>query len=254
LVHTFTTDRPFLRPEIFQDKNYTVGMIIIFIFGMLNFVPMVLFPPLLQELRGFPQSVIGMLLATRGAGTLTGFLIMAFATNLNPRIPVLLGFSLQAFSGFMIASFSINLTSFDVAWTSYVQGLGVGLIWVPLNVMAFSTLKPNYVPDATAILHLIRNIGSSIFISICITVALREARVSYAGLAEAVNPYNKIMDVPFLMGAWSLDSPAGIGAFSNEMARQSLMNGYLSAFYLFSFLALTAIPLIAVIRMPKDKD
>ena len=253
-VHTFTTDRPFLKPAIFQDKNYTVGMIIIFIFGMLNFVPMVLFPPLLQELRGFPQSVIGMLLAARGAGTLTGFLIMAFATSINPRIPVLLGFSLQAFSGFMIASFSINLTSFDVAWTSYVQGLGVGLIWVPLNVMAFSTLKPNYVPDATAILHLIRNIGSSIFISICITVALREARVSYAGLAEAVNPYNKIMDVPFLMGAWSLDSPVGIGAFSNEMARQSLMNGYLSAFYLFSFLALTAIPLIAVIRMPKDKD
>ena len=85
-------------------------------------------------------------------------------------------------------------------------------------------------------------------------MALREARVSYAGLAEVVNPYNKIMDVPFLMGAWSLDSPVGIGAFSNEMARQSLMNGYLSAFYLFSFLALTAIPLIAVIRMPKDKD
>ena len=195
-----------------------------------------------------------MLLAARGAGTLTGFLIMAFATSINPRIPVLLGFSLQAFSGFMIASFSINLTSFDVAWTSYVQGLGVGLIWVPLNVMAFSTLKSNYVPDATAILHLIRNMGSSIFISICITLALREARVSYAGLAEVVNPYNKIMDVPFLMGAWSLDSPAGIGVFSNEMARQSLMNGYLSAFYLFSFLALAAIPLIALIRMPKNED
>lgn len=253
-VHTFTADRPFLRPVIFQDRNYTVGMIIIFIFGMLNFVPMVLFPPLLQELRGFPQSVIGMLLAARGAGTLTGFLIMAFATRIDPRIPVFLGFSLQAFSGFVIAGFSIDLTGFDVAWTSYAQGLGVGLVWVPLNVIAFSTLKPGYVPDATAILHLIRNMGSSIFISICITVALRSAKVSYANLAEVVNPYNKIMDAPFLMGAWSLDSPAAIGAFSNEMARQSLMNGYLSAFYLFSFLAVSAIPLILLIRMPKIKD
>ena len=85
-------------------------------------------------------------------------------------------------------------------------------------------------------------------------MALREARVSYAGLAEVVTPYNKIMDVPFLMGAWSLDSPAGIGAFSKEMARQSLMNGYLSAFYLFSFLALAAIPLIALIQMPRNED
>ena len=173
LVHTLTTDRPFIKPAIFKDRNYTVGMIMIFVFGMLNFVPMVLFPPLLQELRGFPQSVIGLLLGARGAGTLTGFLIMAFVTQVNPRIPVFMGFALQAFSGFVIAGFSINLTSFDVAWTSYVQGFGVGLVWVPLNVLAFSTLKQVYVPDAAAILHLIRNMGSSVFISICIITIMR---------------------------------------------------------------------------------
>ena len=253
-VHTFTTKRPFLRPEIFQDRNYTVGMIIIFIFGMLNFVPMVLFPPLLQELRGFPQSVIGMLLAARGAGTLTGFALMAVATRIDPRIPVFTGFFLQAFSGFMIASFSIDLTAFDVAWTSYVQGLGVGLIWVPMNVMAFSTLRSDYVPDGTAILHLIRNMGSSVFISICIIVALRSAKITYANLAEVVSSYNKLFDVPFLTGAWSIESSTAIGVFSNEMSRQSLMNGYLTAFFVFSLLAVIAIPLVLLIRMPKSEE
>ena len=253
-VHTFTTKRPFLRPVIFQDRNYITGMLIIFIFGMLNFVPMVLFPPLLQELRGFPQSVIGMLLAARGAGTLTGFTIMAFATRIDPRIPVLLGFSLQAFSGFMIASFSIDLTAFDVAWTSYVQGFGVGLIWVPVNVIAFSTLRSDYVPDGTAILHLIRNMGSSVFISICIIVALRSAKITYANLTEVVNPYNKLLEVPFLMGGWSLDNSSGISAFSAEMSRQSLMNGYLTAFFVFSLLAVVAIPLVFLIQMPKGEE
>jgi len=254
LAQTFTTDRPFLRPVIFRNRNYAVGMLIILIFGMLNFVPMVLFPPLLQELRGFPQSVIGMLLAARGAGTLTGFLIMAFAQRVNPRIPVFIGFALQALSGFVIAGFSINLTSFDVAWTSYMQGLGVGLIWVPLNVLAFSTLNPSYVPDATAILHLIRNMGSSVYISICVTLVLRSAKTTYAALTESVSAYNKILDVPFLMGAWSFDNQAGIGAFANEMQRQSLMNGYLSAFYLFSFTAVAVMPLILLIKMPKSED
>jgi len=254
LAHTFTTDRPFLRPVIFKDRNYAVAMIIILIFGMLNFVPMVLFPPLLQELRGFPQSVIGLLLGARGAGTLTGFLIMAFAQRVDPRIPVFTGFALQAFSGFVIAGFSINLTSFDVAWTSYVQGLGVGLIWVPLNVMAFSTLKPAYIPDATAILHLIRNMGSSVFISICVTVTLRSATISYAGMSEAISPYNKLLDIPFITGGWSFGTPAAIGAFAKEMGRQSLMNGYLSAFQLFSVTAVAAIPLILLIRMPKGHD
>ena len=253
-VHTFTTKRPFLRPVIFQDRNYITGMLIIFIFGMLNFVPMVLFPPLLQELRGFPQSVIGMLLAARGAGTLTGFTIMAFATRIDPRIPVFLGFSLQAFSGFMIASFSIDLTAFDVAWTSYVLGFGVGLIWVPVNVIAFSTLRSDYVPDGTAILHLIRNMGSSVFISICIIVALRSAKITYANLTEVVNPYNKLLEVPFLMGGWSLDNSSGISAFSAEISRQSLMNGYLTAFFIFSLLAVVAIPLVFLIQMPKDEE
>jgi len=253
LVHTFTTDRPFIRPVIFRDRNYTVGMIIIFVFGMLNFVPMVLFPPLLQELRGFPQSVIGLLLGARGAGTLTGFLIMAFVTQINPRIPVFMGFALQAFSGFMIASFSINLTSFDVAWTSYVQGFGVGLIWVPLNVLAFSTLKPVYVPDAAAILHLIRNMGSSVFISICIIAIMRSTKVTYASLVETVSPYNKLFDIPFLMGAWSIDNEVGIGVFAREIERQSMMNGYISAFYLFSVTAVVIMPLLLLIRIPKGK-
>ena len=221
---------------------------------MLNFVPMVLFPPLLQELRGFPQSVTGLLLGARGAGTLSGFLIMAFVTQVNPRIPVFLGFALQAFSGFVIAGFSINLTSFDVAWTSYVQGFGVGLVWVPLNVLAFSTLKQVYVPDAAAILHLIRNMGSSVFISICIITIMRSAKTTYAGLAETVSPYNKLFDIPFLMGAWSIDSEAGVGIFAREIERQSMMNGYISAFYLFSITAVAIMPLLLLIRMPKEKN
>jgi DHA2 family multidrug resistance protein len=80
IAHTFTSDAPFVRPGLFKDRNYTMGVIMLFIFGLLNFVPMVLFPPLLQEIRGFPPSVIGLLLAARGAGTLTGFTLLAIAS------------------------------------------------------------------------------------------------------------------------------------------------------------------------------
>ena len=135
-----------------------------------------------------------------------------------------------------------------------MQGLGVGLIWVPMNVMAFSTLRSDYVPDGTAILHLIRNMGSSVFISICIIVALRSAKITYANLAEVVSSYNKLFDVPFLTGAWSIESSTAIGVFSNEMSRQSLMNGYLTAFFVFSLLAVIAIPLVLLIRMPKSEE
>ena len=67
------------------------------------------------------------------------------------------------------------------------------------------------------------------------------------------NNLNKLFDIPFLMGAWSIDSYAGIGTFAREIERQSMMNGYISAFYLFSLTAVVIMPLLLLIRMPKDK-
>ena len=96
--------------------------------------------------------------------------------------------------------------------------------------------------------------GSSVFISICIIVALRSAKITYANLSEVVNPYNKLLEVPFLLGGWSLDNSSGISAFSAEMSRQSLMNGYLTAFFVFSLLAVVAIPLVFLIQMPKGEE
>ena len=247
IVHSLTKDAPFLNPRLLLDRSFTVGLLLTIIFGMLNFTPMVLLPPLLQTLKGYPDSIIGLLLAARGGGTLLGFIIMFFGNKLDPRIWLIFGFGLQGLAGLAMAQFDINVTTSDIAWTSAMQGLGVGFLWVPLTLVTFNTLNPRYLPEGMAMFHLLRNIGSSIHISLSVALVIHMSKVNYAGLAENISPYNETLRYSWALGHWNLDSVTGLATIGNEIQRQALMIGYINAFYMYAFTALAVLPLIFLV-------
>ena len=248
IAHSLTAEKPFLSPLLLRDRNFVIGIVIVLLFGMLNFTPITLLPTLMQDLQGYPDSVIGLVLSARGAGTFVGFVIMVFAGRLDPRIPMALGFALQAYAGWVMAGFDVNVSQWDVLWTTAIQGLGVGFIWVPLSVITFSTLAPQHVPEGTAIYHLLRNIGSSIHISLSVALVIRSAKVNYADLVAFISPYNESFDLPWARGAWSTESVKQLQSLSEETFRQATMIGYLNAFWLFSATAALAIPLVFMVR------
>ncbi len=251
LVHTFTSEKPFLNPHLFLDRNFVLGMALTLVFGLLNFTPMTLLPGLLQNLRGYPDSIIGLLLGARGAGTLLGFSILFFGNRYDPRIWLISGFALQGFSGWMMAQFDINVTTSDVAWAGFIQGLGTGFLWVPLTLVTFNTLPQRLFPEGSSIFHLLRNIGSSVHISISVALVLHSAKINYSHLAEAVTPYAKAWQIPSAAGAWSMGSIQNMAHISGEVQRQGLMIGYVNAFYFYMLTALAALPLIMMVRMKK---
>ena len=248
VVHSLTAERPFFNPKMLRNRNFAVGLAIAFVFGMLNFTPITLLPTLLQNLRGYPDTVIGMVLSARGLGTFIGFALMIFASRMDPRIPLGIGLFLQAYAGWTMSQFDINLTIWGVVWTTAIQGLGVGLMWVPLSMIALSTLPPDQRPDGTAFFHLLRNIGSSIFISLSITVVIRSTKVSYAGLVEQISPFNENLRLPWVTGAWSTESTAELMALSKEALRQATMIGYLNSFLAFALVAAAALPLVLLAK------
>ena len=183
IVHSFTYQKPFINLNIFKDWNYSVGLILIFFFGMLNFVPVVIFPTILQELKGYPQSIIGLLMGTRGIGTFLGFAIMAFA-GIDPKISLIVAFSLQAYAGWYMSTFNLDMTFYEVGIASFLQGIGVGLAWPPISVLTFVTMNKNYYSEATAMFHLIRNLASSIFIACCVAVVLHTGQINLVTLVH----------------------------------------------------------------------
>jgi len=254
VAHSLTAARPFLDPRLLLDRNFSIGLMVSFVMGMLSFTPMVLFPILLHDLRGYPDSLVGLLLAARGIGNWLSFLVVVPFTRRSPRLAVACGLALQAISGFAMAQLDINVSSFDVFWMNVLQGFGFGLAFTPMTVLAFATLPPDRMTEGTGIFHLVRSFGSSLFISASVVLLLRSTSTNYSVFTEYLTHFNKALAYPEVLGFWNLSTPAGLMAISDEMQRQAAMIGFINAFYFFAFAAAAAVPLAWLLRdVPRDR-
>jgi DHA2 family multidrug resistance protein len=251
VVHCLTVAEPFVNPRLLLDRNFTMGILLALVMGMLNFTSIVLFPTLLHDLRGYPDNAIAMLIAARGMGNWAAFLFVAQITRIAPRSAIVCGMGIQAAAGFWMAQWNINLTDSDVFWGNFLLGLGQSIAFTPMTVMAFSTLPPRQVTEGSAVFTLMRNFGSSLFISIAVLIVSRSTASNYSRMTEYITPYNKTLTEPGLPPQWSLDGAASLQTLSNEILRQAAMIGYLNAFYLMAFAALAAMPLAAFMRGAK---
>lgn len=249
LVHSATTDNPFINPELFKDRNFSIGLALVFIYGMLNITPTVMIPTMLQNLMGYPDSMIGILLAARGAGMVLGFFVVAQIAKFDPRIGMILGVAAIGLSGWNMALFSLEVDPWTVALSGILQGIGSAVMWVPLSIVAFATLPVRLFPDASSIFHLLRNFGSSIFISVSVLTVSRTGKISYSELSENISAFTDIARYPEVMGLWTFESIEGLAALGSEVNRQALMVGYANSFALYALAAFSAIPLMLMVKI-----
>jgi len=248
LAHSLTAREPFLDLKVLLDRNYSIGLILVTIYGMLNFTPVVLLPQLLQTHAGFPDSIIGEILAARGVGAVLGFFLAMFIGRFDPRLGMIGGFAILVVSGLWLTTLDLNTTREELAASNALQGIATGVVWVPLTVAAFATIEPRKLAETSAIFHLLRNLGSSIFISVCVAEIVRGTGMNYARMTEFITPYNPALGLPGVIGAWDMESVTGLARLSNEITRQAAMIGYLNAFGLYTLVSALALPFILLIR------
>ena len=234
LVHSFGARNPFVNLKLLSDRNYAIGLALVTIYGMLNFTPMVLLPPLLQQQAGYPDALVGQVIGCRGIGMLLGFMIAGFMNRIDPRISMAFGFGLQTVAGLWMLTFDLNVTMEILVINSVIQGFAVGVVWVPITAVAFGTLDAKHYAEASAIFHLLRNIGSSFFISLSIAEIVRTSGANYSRMTEMITPYNRALTTPGMTGAWNFDTVPGLAKVAKEIARQSMMIGYLNAFTMYT--------------------
>ncbi len=252
LVHSLTAARPFLNLRLLLDRNYALGLLLVGVFGMLNVTPMVLLPPLLQQHAGFPDTLIGEVLAARGAGATIGFFVAMFIGRLDPRIGMSIGFSLQVISGLWLMSINLDVPLEILMANSMLQGMAIGTIWVPLTIASFATLDSRFWPEAMAVFHLMRNIGSSFFISLCVADIVRVTAQNYSRMSEMISPFNERLKLPWVMGGWNTDTLAGLARLSKEIGRQAAMLGYLDAFAMYTAASAGAVILVMLVRRRRN--
>ncbi len=253
-VHIFTHAHPFIEPAIFRDRNFSVGLLFIFIVGIILLATMALMPPYMQNLLGYPVIDVGNLLAPRGGGTMVAMLIVGrLSGKVDLRHLILLGLLMTSQSLWEMSRFSTDVTDWDIIRTGITQGLGLGFIFVPLSTITFSTLAAHFRDEGTALFSLMRNIGSSIGISFVVAYLAQRSQANHASLADYINPFNQGLEHAVEAGVYNLSTPQGLSMINAEVTRQATTLAYLQDFQMMMFITLAAIPLLILLKAPAKK-
>jgi DHA2 family multidrug resistance protein len=161
----------------------------------------------------------------------------------------LLGLVCIGLSGVYLTRFDLNVPIAEIAWVGVLQGIGCGIMWVPLTIVTFATLPERLLPQGSAIFHLLRNFGTSIFISISVMLVTRTAKLNYSDMSEGVSLYNETLRMPGVLGNWNLESIKGLAAIGGEIQRQARMIGYDNAFLLYTVVCFSIVPLVLFIKV-----
>ena len=253
LVHSFTYPRPFLSPALFADRNFVTANVFIFLIGVVLFATLALIPPMLQNEMNYPVLASGLVTAPRGLGTMLGMMVVGrLVGRMDARLILAAGLGLTAFSLWQMAHFDLLMSERLVVVSGILQGFGVGLAYVPVSTLAFSTLAPALRDEGTAFFNLQRNIGSAIGISAVQTLLTRNTQIMHAALAAHITPYR--LGGPAL-AASHIDASggAGLAALNHLITNQAAMVAYLDDYKLMLVLTLAVIPLLVLLRPPAGK-
>jgi MFS transporter, DHA2 family, multidrug resistance protein len=248
LAHSLTTDRPFIQFALFKDRNFVSGCVFMAVMGLVLFSTMALSSPFLQNVIGYPIITAGLLLASRGCGTLVAMMLVGrLMRHIEARTLIISGLSLTAGSLFYMTGWTDQTGATEIVVVSVIQGFGFGLVFVPLSTVAFLTLPNHLRTDGTSMLTLMRNVASSIGISLVIAQLTQGSRYTYAVMSEHINPFNHALQMPVVRDMINLGTDQGRALADVMVKVQSQIIAFSHDYQLVMIFTACAIPLTIMI-------
>ena len=247
LVHSLTTPRPFVNLGLFRDRNYLIGSVLGFFLAGLMYGVLALLPPMLSELMGYPVELIGIVTAPRGLGTMLAMLVVGrISGKVDDRLLIVVGLVLCGWSTLILSQVNLAMDSWPVVFSGFIQGVGGGVLFVPITTVVFATMAPRWRNEGAALNSLTRNLGGAVWISVLQIVTVRNSAIVHSRLVEHVRPDNPL----FAERMWEFDFglPQQVARLNAEITRQALMVSYADAFWLLLLAAVVVAPLVLLIR------
>jgi MFS transporter, DHA2 family, multidrug resistance protein len=252
LAHSLTTSKPFIQFALFKDKNFVGGCVFMAVMGLVLFSTMALSSPFLQNVIGYPIITAGVLLATRGCGTFVAMMLVGRMMRfVEARNLIIAGLGITALSLFYMTAWTDQTGVTEIVVISVLQGFGFGLVFVPLSTVAFLTLPDHLRTDGTSMLTLMRNVASSIGISIVISQLTEGSRRVYAILSQHINPFNHAMQMPNVRGMIDLGTDTGRAMADAMVKTQAQIIAFSHDYQLVMLFILVTIPLAIMIGSTK---
>ncbi|TPK96453.1 MULTISPECIES: DHA2 family efflux MFS transporter permease subunit [unclassified Mesorhizobium] len=251
IVHTFTARDTFVNPRLFLDRNFAVGMVFIFIIGITYLASLALMTPYLQTLMGYPVVTAGIVMGPRGLGTMACmFIVGRLVGKVDTRWLLFIGLAITAWAMYDMTGWTPAVSQWTIISTGFIQGAGLGFLFVPLTTITFATLAPERRSEGTGLYNLSRNIGSSVGISVVTALLTQNQQINHANIATYVTPYNPAFSDPAVSQALNPYTAAGRAALDGLVTLQATIISYVDDFKLMMILSLAAIPLVLLLRKP----
>ena len=255
LVHTFTAEKPFVRPALFRDRNFAAGVLFVSVVGLTYYASMALQPPYLQELMGYPVVTAGMVMGPRGVGTMASMLVVGrLVGRADTRLLLGIGLGFTAWSFYQMTGWTPDVSAGTIIGVGVVQGAGLGFLFVPLSAATLSTLPLQTRTEGAGFYNLSRNIGSSVGISVMNSLVTRNTQINHAAIAQHVTPVNRAFEDPAVAHAWNPLTAAGRAALDAVITRQAQIIAYIDDYKLLMIATLAVIPLLMVFRKPPGRS
>lgn len=238
--------------RIFKDRNFLVSSLILAMFGLSVFGGMVVLPLLLENLLNYPVITTGFAMAPRGISAMIGMIIVSkLIKTVDPRLIVIIGIILCALGSIPGTYYNLEINTWWVVWPLIIQGFGIGLMFVPLSAVAYSTLPDSMRAEAAGLFSLLRTMGSSIGISIIITLYTRHTQIAWNQLGGFVNPYNPSLTNYLQTLHLDIHNPLAIPLIANELGKQAQMLSFVDVYVFIAWSILAMLPLVFFVKKYK---
>ena len=252
IVYTLTgRHHPLFDLRIFRDRNFLIASLIMTTIGIGFFGGMLLQSLFMQNFLGYPTFDAGLYMAPRGLASL---LVMIFVGKFSGRIPprnlILLGIFCSVAGNYLMTGFTGDITASDLILPMVLQGMGMGLIFVPVSTLAFTTLSKDMAAEAAGIYSLIRTVGSALGISILVTYFSRSTQQSWSLLRGDITPFSDALHgylAPLNLGT---EDAQGIALAAKEVLHQAQNIAYIDSFWFATMNFVVMLPLLWLVRSP----
>jgi len=170
------------------------------------------------------------------------------------------GLLIGAFTLYQLSNINLQAGYWDIFWPQFIQGLSMGLLFVPLSTLTMSMIAKEKMGNATSLFSLMRNLGGSVGIAVVATTLSRRTQVHTNLMGGNVDAYSatarQAMDGARALfmsrgSDWYTASQQAFGAIWGNVLRQSSMVAFVDVFQILALVFLAAVPLVLFMRRPK---
>jgi DHA2 family multidrug resistance protein len=249
VVHTLTAEKPFVRPGLFRDRNFTAGTVFVAIVGLTYYASLALQPPYLQGLMNYPVLTSGIIMGPRGIGTMASMMVVGrMVGKVDTRLLLAFGLGLTAWSFYAMTGWTPDVSQQSIIVVGVVQGVGLGFLFVPLSAATLSTLSIEHRTEGAGFYSLSRNIGSAAGISVVNTLLTRNTQANHAAIAAHVTDVNRGFENPQIAHFWDPATAAGRAALDAVITQQAQIIAYIDDYKLLMIATLAVFPLLLVFK------